>query len=337
MFHYGYLRLRYSNYFRNAEDGLKAFAEGCMNGLIRKTTEKLTTIKKKAKRLNVEKQNLDHRAKGIAESPILDNDQYFSIQRKVYADTFIWGAIVVAEVFLNYVSTLIFIPGEEPLLAAIRWTVAIVLTGAAILVSEKLFEAALASPPYKQQHAPARSIPVVIGWAVLFLLVEVAIAGVSEARAKDIEGATGNALLYYGFIILSMVLPAIAGGAIWDKNRYIDAYKNTREHARILKRITEIDSLLQANKEHESLYYKAQRTGYWDTFVVFKTHKDVYNQKRKFKEDLSAHFSRNHDAFEYEADKRYVTDVHDRVAEALVKLERTDTAVGSKVGQSGLS
>jgi len=329
--------LKYSSFFRNADNGLKAFAERCMNALISSTAKKLQSNRQKRQRLLVEKQNRDARAEEIASSPMLDNDEYFSVKRKIYGDTFIWIAIVVAEIFLNYVSTLIFIPGEEPLFALIRWTVAIVVTGSAVLVADKLLEAAIVVQRYKTQTTPSRSYLMIAVLSIFLSLVEVAIIGISEARAKDIEGQTRNVMLYYGFIVLSMVLPLIAGWAIWDKNRYIDAYKNTKEHRRILRRITEIDAALQTMREHESLFYKAERTGYWDTFVAFQTYKEVYNQKRKFHEDLATHFSRSHDAFEDESDKRYESDIHEHVAERIVKLERTDTAVGSKVGQSGLA
>ncbi len=327
--------LRYSSFFRNADNGLKAFAERCMNALISSTANKLQSNRQKRQRLLVEKQNRDARAKEIASSPMLNNDEYFSVKRKIYVDTFISIAIVFAEIFLNYVSTLIFIPGEEPLLALIRWTVAIVVTGSAILVADKLLEATIVEQRYKAQPPPNRSYLMIAILFVFLVLVEIAIFGISAARAADIEGQTRNVMLYYGFIVLSMVLPLIAGWAVWDKNRYIDAYKNTKEHRKILRRITEIDATLQTMREHESLFYKAERTGYWDTFVTFQTYKEVYNRKRDFQENLSTHYSRSHDAFEDEADKRYESDIHEHTAERLLKLERTDTGVGSKVGQSG--
>lgn len=334
MFHCWYYRLKFPPYFKNTE-GLKKFAELCMRSLDEKARKKSDIFKKRNKKLHVEQKNLITRRNEIAEEPLLGNDEYFSIQKRLRTDGFIMYAIIIAEGFLNYISTLIFIPGEESIFVLLRWFVAIVLTGGAIIASEKLIEAILPIKRYKKEKATEkRSVPVIILWSILLIGVEIAVIGVSETRARDIEGGKAGGVLYYGFIILSMVLPIIAGAVRWDMIHYWDAYKNTREYKNIEARLNQIESTIKQNEEQDYSYYQRQLIAYWGLFLVFQTCKENYNVKKGIDENLSNYYCRDFDSFQREADKRYASHFQERKADTITHLTRTNSTPGKKIGQA---
>ena len=152
----------------------------------------------------------------VNKNDLLSDNDFYSARRKVRIGTFLVTGILVTEGLLNYFSTLVFISGEDFGIAMLRWLIAIVLTLGAIASAERFMEAILPIKKHGSTTSRPRSILMVVLWSVLFVGVEIAIAGVSEARARDIEGGRTGGLLYFGFIILSMTLPLIAGGISWD-------------------------------------------------------------------------------------------------------------------------
>ena len=334
MFRYWYFSFKYREYFKNAT-GIQAFAQRCLGWLIDTTTKAAERFTKRNESLKVEKANLLASKRALEEKPLLHSGERFTVQKTVRRDTFIWLAIFIAEGFLNYVSTLIFIPGEALIFSLLRWAIAIVLTSAGILVCEKLIEAILPIQKYTEKNpAPSLSVPVSLLWLTMFCSVEIAIIGVAETRARDIEGGMRGGILYYGFIVLSAVLPIIGGGALWDRSRYLDAYRRTLEHFKIQRRLTRIESLLRRSEEKLILHYKRTLTNYWAVFSEFRTYKENYNARRSLTEDLSLSFARDYQAFEKEGAKRFESDVRDLTAKGLRKLEKMDVAPGTKLGQA---
>ena len=328
MFHCCYFWLRCPSCFKNNE-GLQKFAELCLQSLIERALKKFATLKEKNEKLRTEQSNLTSRKNEISKEPLLDNDEYFTIRNRLRSDAFIMYSIVIAELFLNYISTLIFIPGEEPIFTLLRWFLAIVLTGSAIIASEKLIESVLPVKKYRKEESPQKvSIPVVVLWAVILIGVEIAIIGVAEARARDIEGGKTDGMLYYGFIILSMLLPIIAGAVRWYRMRFLDAYKNTDEYKHIEARLNNIDQTIKQNKEREYLYYQRQLIGYYALFYQFRTCKENYNNRKGIEEDISNHFCRKFETFQQKADERYLTHLPERQAKAISDINRTDSIQG---------
>ncbi|MFI5251134.1 MAG: hypothetical protein ACHQQQ_01775 [Bacteroidota bacterium] len=334
MFRYLYFFIRFRQYFKN-DKGLSEFADRCLNWLIEKSAIKAGIYIEKNEELKDEKKNLILRSEDINKKAMLENDDFFTVRKKYRTQTFIIGVIIIAEMFLNYISTLIFINGEDLIFTFIRWGIAIVLTGGGIIVSEKLIESVLPITKKEKKDIPNRSTPVIILWSILLIGVEIAIMGVSETRATDIEGGHTGGVLYYGFIILSMVLPLIAGAARWDIMHYLDAYKNTLLHRKIQERLHKIETILRRNEEHKLQYFKIQSVVFWDIFSEFKTFKENYDKKKGLKtEDLSSHFACNNDTFQLEADKRYEKDPRTHSASHIQKLTISDKSVGDKIGQS---
>jgi hypothetical protein len=309
-----YFFLRYYPYFRN-KNGQKNFAENFLYELIGKTIKEYTSYEKRNRILNVEKEKLISNRNKINKNSILDNDTFYSVQKNIRTLSTIVIAIIIAEMFLNYVSTLIFIPGEGSIFSFLRWFISIVLTGGSVIVSEKDIEAILPIENYKRniegsvfKSLDKKSLPIVILWSILLIGIEIAIIGVSEARARDIEGGTTSGALYYGFIILSMVLPIIAGASRWDSMKDLNEYESTLQIRKIEIRITQIEMILQENEEQKFLYYKLQSAACWKYVKEFKTYKENYNQRHEIEEDLNEHFSVDFDAFQKESDIRYESD-----------------------------
>ncbi len=328
-----YLWFRFLSIFKNI-DGLKLFAEHSRDWLIEKTTQKSISFLLKYEKLLVVKKHLLERSDRALSQPLVDYDDFFSIKKKVMMQSFLFWAIVLAEGFLNYISTLIFMPGEGLAFTFLRWGIAIVLTGAGVIIAEKLIESILPIIPYKRQPTgKVKNIIAIILWGFLIICIEIAIVGVSEARARDIEGGTGSKILYFGFIILSMVLPLVAGATRWDLMHYIDAYKNTLLKHKIEYRLMKLDLVLKKIDERNALDYKLQCTKYWDIFIDFRIRKENYNRKKKIEEDVSNHFCRDYDAFLNEVDLRYDEDIRERIITHMNKIAGGDTGVGNKLGQ----
>ena len=150
-----------------------------------------------------------------------------------------------------------------------------------------------------------RSVVMIVVWSVLFVGVEIAIAGVSEARARDIEGGHTGGLLYYGFIILSMTLPLIAGGISWDLMHVYDAYKYTRKFNVAQTTWDTVDRQIKIVMQRLEDYYNVRLNQTWNKFNDFRSFKENYNLQRGMNESLDGHFAAEFVTFKKEADRRY--------------------------------
>ena len=285
--------------------GLKRFAERCISALIDSVKRKATSLRQRMQEmertLNATKAYLD----GVVRTDLLSDNDYFGVRRKVRIGTFLVAGIFLTEGLLNYFSTLVFISGEDFGIALLRWLIAIVLTIGAIAAAERFMEAILPIRKHNEQTPKTRSILMVVIWSVLFVGVEVAIAGVSEARARDIEGGHTGGLLYFGFIILSMTLPLIAGGISWDMLHVYDSYKYTRKYNNARRLWDTLDRkikiVMQRLEDHHSLTLNK----YWDRLNDFRSYKENHNLRRGTIENTDGHFCTEFESFKIEADRRY--------------------------------
>jgi hypothetical protein len=145
----------------------------------------------------------------------------------------------------------------------------------------------------------------VVLWSLLFVGVEVAIAGVSEARARDIEGGQTGGLLYFGFIILSMTLPLIAGGISWDMLHVYDSYKYTRKYNVARRTWDNLDRRIKIVMQRLEDYYNMRLNKYWRRLNDFRSYKENFNLRRGTTEDVENHFCDEFSSFKKEADRRY--------------------------------
>ena len=335
-----YFRSRHGAYVRS-EHGVKKFAEMCMGQLTRRVTKKSAFYREMNENMLVEKANLRRREEELQEKPMLDAGEFFSVRRRLWANGFLVSAVLLAGVFLNYVAVSAFIPEEAAVSGFLRWFVsgvlAIVLMGGGLIVAERLLESIIPRRSLRTEGLYEAIQSVAPLWATLLIAIELAILGISEVRASMLTETTGSAIVYYGFISLSMMLPLVAGAIRWDAMQFIDVYQTTLALRQIDSRLAQIDSILRQNEEYESNFYKIKSISYWDLLNEFKTFKDVYNQRKGLSEDLSHHFAQTYDSFQSEANKRYQADIRDITSRSLRKLELVERKpAGSKIGQTAV-
>jgi hypothetical protein len=304
MFRGIFYRTTYPTDLRNA-NGLKRFAERCLSDLIdnvkTKSTAMRQSIQDMERSLNATKGYLDT----VVRTDLLSDNDYFSARRKIRIGTFLVAGILITEGLLNYFSTLVFISGEDLGIVLLRWLIAIVLTLGAIAAAERFMEAILPIRKHNEPEARPRSILMVVLWSVLLVGVEIAIAGVSEARARDIEGGHTGGLLYFGFIILSMTLPLIAGGISWDMLHVYDSYKYTRKYNVARKRWDDLDRRIKIVMQRLEDYYNMTLNEYWRRLNDFRSYKENFNLRRGATEKVDGHFCSDFRTFKEEADRRY--------------------------------
>lgn len=335
MFRRLYFKSRYGSYLRS-EHGVKKFAEMCMGHLIRKVTKKSAFYREMNENLLVEKANLRMRAEELSEQPMLNAGEFFSVRRRLWANGFIISAVVVAAIFLIFLSVSAFISDATGSVGLLSWVVAVVLAvvtaGGGLIVAERLIETMVPrrQPIHEDDTGPA----IAILWGTLLIGIELALLGIVEVRAGQLALAQESTILYYSFIALTMLLPLIAGAIRWDAMSYIDAYKTTRAHRDIDSRLAQIDSILRQNEEYESNFYKIKSISYWDLLNEFKTYKDLYNEKYDIVESLNGHFAQTYDTFQREAHKRYEADIRDLTSKSMRRLEAGAGVAGKKIGQN---
>lgn len=304
MFNGIYYRISVPSDLKNP-NGLRRFAERCLSNLIDKVKKKSTSlrqgIQEMERKLSSTKSYLD----GVKQSDLLSDNNFFSARRKVRLGTFLVTGILLTEGLLNYFSTLVFITGEDLGIASLRWLIAIVLTLGAIASAERFMEAILPIQKHNESKSKPRSILMVVMWSILFLGIEIAIAGVSEARARDIEGGRTSGLLYFGFIILSMTLPLIAGGISWDLLHVYDSYKYTRKYNIAKKIWAGVDRQIKIVMQKLEDYYNVNLNQTWHKFNDFRTYKENHNLRRGTNEYADGHYYAEFGSFKEEADKRY--------------------------------
>ena len=300
-FYNKYFNPRYRLALRD-ENGKSIYAGYCMNSVEGKTGKKGSKIRESIKALNEKKRNLKNNLLEVLKHPILENDQYYSLRKKIRMQQFLFWILVFAEFGLNYFTTLIFLNAKGLMFFIIRIVIALTVTTFAIISTEKFLEEAI---PKRKDHK--RSIPTMLLWFILLVGVEVAIYYFGLVRGQDFEsGAVGNDIAK-ALVLISMLIPIVAGGVRWDLLNYMDVYKNRRTHDKLTKRINSIDTRLEILRERENTHFQQECGDYWHTLNVFCTHKNSYNLKNNIdRESLENHkFAKDIDKWKEEAEKRY--------------------------------
>lgn len=340
MFRRLYFKARYGSYL-HSEHGIKKFAEMAMGQLIRKVTKKSAFYREMNENLLVEKANLRMRADELYEQPMLSAGAFFGVRRQLWLNNFIVAAVMIIAICVFLFSITAFVSAETGANGFLRWFVAAVLAtvlaGGGLIVTERLIETLIPRRATPEEFEPHQRTPIAILWAVLLFAIELAILGIVEVRADRLALSQESNVLYYGFILLTMLLPIIAGAIRWHTMGYYSAYKTTRAHRQIDSRLAQIDSILRQNEEYESNFYKVNSISYWDLVNEFKTYKDLYNERLGMVESLSGHFAQTYDAFQAEAYKRYESDLRDITTKSMRRLEMSERSAGSKLGQPAAS
>lgn len=332
-------RFRYGSYLKN-EHGIKKFAERMMGEFTRKVTKESANYREMNENLLVEKSNLRLRQNELEDDKMLDSGEFFSMRRRLRANTLIVTVFVIASIFMNIISVTAIIEGDTALYSFMRWfgaaALALVLTGGGLVVTERFIESIFPQRTEETEHVKTPGTPMTVLWGTLLVGILIAIYGFSGVRAAQFASGQGSGALYLGFVVLALLLPILAGAVRYDALRYIDVYKTTQSMRAIESRLAQIDSILRQNGEHESNFYKVNSIKYWDRINDFKTEKDNYNEESGMVESLQGHFARSYDAFQNEAAKRYDADIRDVTSRSMRRLDSPgNEGAGRKLGQQG--
>jgi hypothetical protein len=319
MFRNLYYRLFYFPDLRNV-NGLKRFGERCINALMGRAKRRSAASRKSSLRLDVEKSSTEAFLKSVQREKLLEDSEYFGIRKKVQTGTVFIIGIFFTECLLAYYSTLVLINGADLDTTLLRWLLAVALTLGAISTSERLLESCLPQRYHNEEVPDKKSLPVILLWTVLLLLVMLGVVAVAEARVRDIEGGHTGSIVYYGFIALSTVLPLIAGTIAWEISRYYDSYKQTRKYRRALRRLDRLIKSMERNVQREEESYNAMLTTYWDRYNDFRSFKETFDQKHGTNGSFAEPLCYDFDEFKRISSLRYGPVRHERhqVAEPIV-------------------
>lgn len=304
MFRGLYYKLFYFPDIRNA-NGLMRFGERCINSLLGRAKRRSASARKSTLRLEVERESIEEYLKSVQRNRLLEDNEYFGIRKKVQTGTLFIVGIFLTECLLAYYSTLVLITGTDLDTTLLRWLLATALTLGAITTSERLLESCLPQRYHNEESATGRSIPVIILWALLLVLVLLGVIAVAEARVRDIEGGRTGSIVYYGFIALSTVLPLIAGTIAWEISRYYDSYKQTRRYRTALRRLDRLTSKVGQNVQREKESYGAMLTIYWNRYNDFRSFKENFDLRHRTNGSVAEALSYDFEEFKRVSAMRY--------------------------------
>lgn len=327
-FYNKYFNPRYRLALRDL-DGKSIYAGYCMDTVESRTGKKGSKIREYIKALNEKKKNYKNKLAEVLKHPILENDLYYGLRKKIKMQQFLFWILVFAEFGLNYFTTLIFLNSKGLMFFIIRIVIALTVTTFAIISTEKFLEEAI---PKREAHK--RSIPTMLLWFILLVGVEIAIYYFGLVRGQDFESGTVGNDIAKALVLISMLIPIVAGGVRWDLLNYMDVYKNRGEHDTLVQKINAIDTKLEILQERENTYFQKECGSYWHTLSVFCTHKNSYNTKKGLEHrTLDDHkFAKDIDKWKEEAEKRYRAKIKksdfDRVSS---KLDNTENKTEKKL------
>lgn len=185
-------KIRFKQFFLNPE-GIELFADRCVNKYVSKAavnkanvlTTYVTVLKEERTKRNLELQECE-------KSDRMDDGSFALKRKKSTRMKIVVYVTIMFEIFLNYISTLIFIQGDGLLYILVRWGLAIILALAAMLVTDGLLTRILPEDSVRikgsnskaedddnyEKNAKAKRIIGLILLPILLIAVEVAIVGV---------------------------------------------------------------------------------------------------------------------------------------------------------------
>ena len=318
MLRYTYFRLRFNQWFKNQE-GLKAFAQQCMNWLMRSTLSLAYRLKKRNKQFSGKNKELNADLSKCLASPMMDADDFASLQKEIRNYIVIERCIIIAEAFFNFFAAKALFNFSGWLAIAAQVFFSLVVTWVSIPLFRNLFFHAIHERPYKREHVEPRSWPTLILLILLATLYELGIYYLCKLRGEQIEGGTRGFITTL-MVIIGMLLPVIAGYFAYERRRYYSPYINTLRINKLRHRIACYENKIQTNIQRMENHFKQKCEDYWAYFQEFKAYKENYNRKNSIPEEsLAGHFAETQTAFITEAIERYKK-------EAIVK-EKTEPAI----------
>jgi hypothetical protein len=300
-----YFRIRFNQWFKNLE-GIKAFAQQSMNWLLRSTLRLAARLKKRNKQLSEKVRELSMELNNRLQYPVIDADDFATIQKEIRNYTVIERCIIIAEAFFNFFAAkaIFNFSGWLAILAQVFF--ALIVTWVSIPLFRNLFQQIIHENHYKRLEQEPRS------WRkLLFILIpgaiiyEFGIYSLCKLRGEQIEGGDSGFITIL-MIIVGMLLPVVAGYFAYERRRFYSPYINTLHINRLNRKIALMGNRIQTNLQRMENHFKQRAEELWAYFQEFKTYKENYNRKRKLPEEsLNGHFSESQQLFIGEAISRY--------------------------------
>lgn len=281
----------------------------------------------------------------LRDGRLLQDEDFHTVASKYHRLVLILSLIFLAESGLNYFTALIAIPAAGGLSGAfgtiLRVAAAVVVTVVGIVGAEVFFDEVLPSEKYgkdAEERRHARNWARAMLWGALLLGTEFMIYHFGLLRVRDIGAGKTDPDIAYSIVVLSMIVPVIAGGIAWEVGNIHDAYKNRLKCDRLAHRIDRADTHIETLNEQENSYVQRETNAYWRTFIKLKGFKEYYNHKRQAETaPLSAEraYAASYETFYGEALLRY--NQHKEKQDALGRALKLDAGnygiVGRKIGQ----
>jgi len=284
---------------------------------------------------------------------ILNDNDYPKLNSRYQIFVFLLVLLILSEGFLNYLTTLIVIPIEEDTSSFLvivfniaRIAVALVATIGGIISVDFILEEIL--PPRKietysisrvENSKESRKIfsigHLLVG---IFLLVgiELAIYQFGLKRARDFEGGVQVGGSTEALIILSMIIPLIAGVLWWDIQQYRHALLNRKKLERLKLRIQNVIENKNQMIIRKDTFFIDECNAFYTTYTRFKINKEYYNFKHELQnEDMTNHYCWNSEKF---SDKAKI-EISRKVTESEVKIKIFDDELikpGNKLNQQSI-
>lgn len=332
-------------------NGLSLFGEYCMQLLVHVLNRGFESINNRIAKLTNTLVHFRDKQIELEKHEILNDNDYPKLNSRYNIFIFLLALLILSECFLNYLTTLIVIPVEEDTSSFLkivfnvaRAAVALVATIGGIVAVDFVLEQVL---PHRKietytinksgtprENKRTFSLGHLIVGLLLLVGIEFAIYHFGLKRAKDFEGQVGDST--EALIILSMIIPIIAGVIWWDMQQYRHALTNRKKLEKIklkIKKIIEGKNQMNVKKD---TFFIDECNAFYTTYTRFKIDKEYYNHKKQQpNEDMSNHFCRSQETF---CEKAKI-EVSRRISESEEKSKLFDDAIkspGNKLNQSNI-
>jgi hypothetical protein len=295
----------YRQWFKNHE-GVKAFAEQCMNWLLRSTLKLAAKLKRQNKQLAEKIKELTDELNERLLHPTINADEFPAYQGKIRSYNIILFICITGEAFFNFFAAKALFNFNGWLAITAQSIFALLMTWGGIALFENLIYQILHERPYKGEHKEPRNWGKLIALSILAIGYETLIYYICKVRGIQIEGGEGNGIIATAMMIAGILIPIIAGYYAYEKRRYISPYKNTRRIDRLNHLVADKTNNLKANEQRMETHFKKECGENWAYHQEFKTYKENYNRKNRIaEENLAGHFCETQDSFIREAIERY--------------------------------
>jgi predicted DNA-binding protein len=277
-----------------------------MNWIMRSTLRLAKHLKKRNKQLSEKIRELSIELKNRLQHPVIDADDFATLQKEIRNYTVIERCIIIAEGFFNFFAAKAIFNFPGWLAIAAQLFFSLVVTWVSIPLFRNLFFQIIHENSYKREQLEPRSWRKLVFFLIPgAIMYEFGMYNLCKLRGEQIEGGNSGFITTL-MIIIGMLLPVIAGYFAYERRKYYSPYINTLKINNLQKCIARRENRIQANLQRMENHFKQRCQELWAIFNEFKTYKENYNRKHGFPEEsLSGHFSETQATFISEAIERY--------------------------------